>query len=140
MQATFVKYMKEAKLDGLLLPISPLPAFRHNKSANLVVSLAYSFLPNLLRWPAGVCPVSFVREDEQEYIPAASLPPQQRDFLAKLAAEEMEGSAGLPVGVQLMTLYNEDELCLHIMKAVETHCPVRQHVPPGFDVSVADRS
>lgn len=33
----------------------------------------------------------------------------------------MLGSAGLPVGVQVVTLPNKDELCLNVMKQIEEH-------------------
>lgn len=49
----------------------------------------------------------------------SSLPPNQRDSLAALAAESMRGSAGLPVGVQVMSPPWRDELCIYTMNEVE---------------------
>ena len=107
------------------------------------------FLPNLLYWPAGVVPVTKVREGEDNYYPnnssenksgksyqdnvvksmkggkdvaevnTSSLPPNQRDSIAQLSQKVMQNSVGLPVGVQIMTMSNMDELCLHVMNVLE---------------------
>lgn len=122
-QAAFVRFMKEQRLDALLLPVVAVPAFLHTSSKDLTPSLSYCFLLNLLRWPAGVVPVTRVREDEAYYYDTQQLPPNQRDTLAARAARQMRGAAGLPVGVQLATVHNEDELCLHLMAQLEAHLP-----------------
>ena len=69
-------------------------------------------------FPAGVVPVTTIREDEQSY-PMENLPPNQRDHWAKKAQECMEGSAGMPLSVAVMTEMYRDEKCLRVMKEVE---------------------
>lgn len=131
MQQAFLEHLRGQELDGLLTPISPLPAFRHDHSPRLMIASSYCFLPNLLRWPSGVVPVTLVRPDEQTY-DLDALPPDQRDSLGRRGRQQVEGSAGLPVGVQVMTPFGEDELCLHVMREIERQIPFRR-VPPEFD-------
>lgn len=50
---------------------------------------------------------------------SSDLPSTQRDSIARCAATVMSGSAGLPVGVQVATRPNCDELCLFVMKELE---------------------
>merc|ERR1712146_644839 len=49
----------------------------------------------------------------------SSLPPNQRDNIAQLSRKVMQNSIGLPIGVQIMTMSNMDELCLHVMSLLE---------------------
>lgn len=130
-QQMYVNFMQEQQLDALLMPVAPLPAMTHGKSTRLMLAASFTFLPNLLHWPAGACPITTVREDEQSY-DLTSLPPYQRDSLSRLAASEMEGTAGLPIGVQLVTMHGEDELCLHLMEGLEKSVPFKD-VPQAFE-------
>ena len=104
--------------DGLILPPVASVATPHTVIRDLLFVLSYTFLPNLLHWPAGVVPVTLVREDEQEYN-VNKIPPNQRDSVANVLHKAMEGSKGLPVGVQVITKRWEDELCLYIMSEIE---------------------
>ncbi|CAM9236267.1 unnamed protein product [Phaeothamnion confervicola] len=113
----FAAALATQKLDVLLFPAVALPAWQHGGSTELTPSLTYTFLANLLHWPAGVVPVTRVRADEQEY-PLEALPGDQRDGVAGKAALAMAGSAGMPVGVQLMAPPFEDELVVYAMRQV----------------------
>ena len=73
----------------------------------------------MLGWPAGVVPVTTVRNEEQHYR-MEDIPANQRDPIAKIAANVMEGSEGLPMSVAVMTPSYRDELCLRVMKEVES--------------------
>ena len=108
--------------------------------------LRYMFLANLLQWPAGSVPVSTVRPGEAHYHhvpnPSSSSSPQpspsppgvaplragEHDSIARLSAAAMAGSAGLPVGVQVMAPMHKDEVCLRVMRLVEDS--VAQQPPP----------
>lgn len=136
-QQAYVRFMRDEKLDALLLPVSALPATTHGKSTRMMYAAAYSFLPNILHWPAGVCPVTRVRADEQTY-DISALPKRQQDSLAAIAAEQIKGTAGLPVGVQLMTPPLQDELCLFLMAELERAVPFSE-MPATFDVPVGSR-
>merc|ERR1712217_406727 len=96
----YIAFLRDGGFDILLLPGVALPALLHGQSKDLNQCCTYTFLANLLGWPAGICPVTQVKDEEQCY-PLEKLPTCQRDSLAHAAARIMVGSAGLPVGVQL---------------------------------------
>lgn len=55
----------EAGLDAVIFPAVPLPALPHGTSRELTPAMSYTFLANLLHWPAGVVPATIVRSDEE---------------------------------------------------------------------------
>lgn len=114
----WLQLLDSRELDGFLAPASALPAFPHGGARKLECSCTYTFMMNLLHFPAGVVPVTRVRPDETVY-PLADLPPEQRDSIARAAARSMEGAAGLPMGVHVVAKPYQDELCLHVMKRLE---------------------
>lgn len=84
--------------DGLIMPGLGITAPPHGKvcqqrtshelieihqAADLLLALSYTFLANLLHWPAGTVPVTCVTPSEESY-PLESLPPNQRDSIAKV--------------------------------------------------------
>ena len=73
---------------------------------------------NVLGWPAGSVPITTVRGDEQFY-DIENLLATQKDSFAREAKKVMEGSKGLPIGVQVMAGCYGDEVCLRVMKEVE---------------------
>eukprot|EP00927_Polykrikos_kofoidii_P050793 TRINITY_DN44669_c0_g1_i1.p1 TRINITY_DN44669_c0_g1~~TRINITY_DN44669_c0_g1_i1.p1 ORF type:complete len:603 (+),score=85.45 TRINITY_DN44669_c0_g1_i1:84-1892(+) len=114
----WAKAFEEAGVDAVIHPTLPLPALPHGTSSNLLTMCSYTLLANLLLWPSGTVPVTTVRGDEQHYSMEA-LPLNQRDFLARRAAEVMQGSAGLPIGIAALTPPLRDEVCLRAMKEIE---------------------
>jgi fatty acid amide hydrolase len=94
--------------------VSALPALRHGTAARLIVAAAPCLLANLLDLPAGAVPVTEVRPDEE------ATRPRSRDPVLRAAAECDRGSAGLPVGVQVVACPGRDEdTVLDVMAAVE---------------------
>jgi fatty acid amide hydrolase len=108
-----------AGIDALLFPGMPVPAILHDTSGELTSINSYMFLANLLRWPSGTVPVTTVRPGREEEYRLEDLPENQRDHIAKLVAKCMEGSAGMPISVSVMTPPYRDEMCLRAMKQVE---------------------
>mmetsp|Transcript_1480 Transcript_1480/g.2057 ORF Transcript_1480/g.2057 Transcript_1480/m.2057 type:complete len:571 (+) Transcript_1480:90-1802(+) len=104
--------------DALILPPVACVATPHTTIRDLLFALSYTFLANLLHWPAGVVPVTLVREDEQKY-DIEKIPTIQRDSIAKVLHQSMQSSEGLPVGVQVITKRWSDELCLYVMSEIE---------------------
>jgi len=127
-RASWIELLREGDFDAVLLPGPGLPALKHGQSKDLNQCCTYTFLFNLLGWPAGICPVTEVRGDEQSY-PLDRLPKCQRDSIAKKCAEAMDSSAGLPIGVQLAAPPFQDELVLYAMKQLEGALPF-QTMPP----------
>jgi fatty acid amide hydrolase len=118
MRAMWSDAVQASGVDAILHPALPLPALPHGISGDMTSAFSYMFIANMLLWPAGVVPVTLVRENEQHYS-MDELPMNQRDFMAKLAMKSMEKSAGLPMSVSVMTPAFQDERCLRVMKEVE---------------------
>jgi fatty acid amide hydrolase len=109
----FIDQWNQSQLDCIICPASALPALQHSASKDLTASVSYTFLYNAIPLPAGVIPMTHVREDEQSYTCS------HNDRLTQFARRVCEQSAGLPIGVQIVTKPWEDELCLNIMKLIE---------------------
>ncbi|CAD7925322.1 unnamed protein product [Amoebophrya sp. A120] len=114
-QDKWLKNYEDLKLDCLIYPCVPIPAFPHGVGKTLVLVQSYTWIFNLLKWPCGTIPAAYVREDEQEYAPALF----PNDSLSKAVRHSMKRSRGLPVGVQVACPEYEDEKCLHIMTYLE---------------------
>ena len=100
--------------DLVLCPPCALPAYTHGAFRDLGIVGSYSVLANLLGFPAGVVPVGRVRKDEE------GGRAQSRDVVARRAAEVERGSAGLPVGVQVIARPWREDVALAAMRAIET--------------------
>jgi len=105
------------KLDVILCPPSPLPAFRHGAALELATMGSYTPLFNVLGYPAGVVPWTRVHADESEGRPAA------RDKAVQAARDAELESAGLPIGVQVAARPWREDSVLAVMAALETAAP-----------------
>jgi fatty acid amide hydrolase len=99
-------------IDVILAPATSLPAVTHGATRDLLTAGGYATLYNVLGYPAGVVPVTRVRADEE-----TSRPPS-RDLIAKLARQVELGSAGLPVGVQVIARPWQEHVALAAMRAI----------------------
>jgi fatty acid amide hydrolase len=84
--------------DCIVCPVSALPALRHGSASRLLLAAAPCLLANLLDLAAGAVPVTAVRGDEE------SGRPRSNDPVEAAAIRTDRGSAGLPVGVQVIAL------------------------------------
>jgi fatty acid amide hydrolase len=105
--------LDEGAFDLVLCPASPVPAVTHGATADLGVLGATTILYNLLGYPAGVVPWTAVRPDEAEPGPAV------RGRAARRLREVVAGSAGLPMGVQVVGRPWRDHEVLAAMAAIE---------------------
>jgi fatty acid amide hydrolase len=87
-----------AGLDVLVCPVSAVPALPHGLASKLVVAASPCLLANLLDLAAGAMPITRVRTEEQV---GRTL---SRDPVVQAAIATDRGSAGLPVGVQVIGL------------------------------------
>lgn len=101
-----------AELDAVLCPPHVMAAMPIGSSGDLTLTLSYAFRYVMLNLPAGVVPVTRVREDEQTR-------PDAKDKIEKRCAEVEAGSAGLPVGVQLVARPWREDVVLALMAAVQ---------------------
>jgi fatty acid amide hydrolase len=99
--------------DAIVTPPCALPAYTHGAARDLGLPGTYSLLPNVLGFPAGVVPVTRVRDDE------AGTRRDSRDVVEKAAARVDRDSGGLPVGVQVIARPWRDDVALAVMRAIE---------------------
>jgi fatty acid amide hydrolase len=113
----FMDALDAAGIDLLVGPPHGLVAPLHDSNRNGLegVAASYPALFNLLDLPAGVVAAGRVRPgEESDRTPS-------RDKVEADAARVEQGSAGLPVGVQIAARHWRDELVLAAMKLLETH-------------------
>jgi fatty acid amide hydrolase len=122
-QQRFLKDLDDGGFGAWLCPPFALPAIPHGISAYLTDAISYSMLYNFLGWPAGVVPVTRVRSGEE------SDRPPSVDIVESTARKAERGSAGLPVGVQVIARPNRDELVLALMMALEGDLKSRDGYP-----------
>lgn len=115
-QSNIFKWWRELELDALLSPGMGQPAFKHGNANDLVINVAYLTVYNILNMPAGAVPITLVQEGEDDY----STCTPSRDMFDKSAIADLKGAVGMPVGIQVSTLPWEDELCLAVMREVES--------------------
>jgi fatty acid amide hydrolase len=106
---------RRERLDLILAPPHGLPALRHGTSSDSITSAVYSFVPNLLGLPAGTIAATRVRAGEESDRPTSN------EMTALTAKYVEQGSAGLPVGVQVAALPGADDVCLAAMQVLEDH-------------------
>lgn len=109
--------------DLILAPASSLPAFTHGATRDLLTAGAYAPLYNLLGYPAGVVPVTRVQAGEESARAVSS------DVVVKLACKIEQGSAGLPIGVQLIARPWQEHVALAAMAVVEQAARQRSDFP-----------
>jgi fatty acid amide hydrolase len=111
-RANLLAAMEAAQIDVILGPPHATPAMQHTMSKDFTLAGSPSMLWNLVQFPAGVVATTRVRPGEAER-------PDRRDRLEKRAASVDEGSAGLPIGVQLAARPWQDHVVLAAMIALE---------------------
>lgn len=114
--------------DLLLCPPSAHPALTHGASYYLTGVSSYSILYNALGLPAGVVAAGRVAEGEE-----CDRPPT-RDVVETTARRVEEGSAGLPVGVQVVAPPWREDLVLAGMAALEKSFSGRPAYPIRRDL------
>ncbi|HNP69838.1 MAG TPA: amidase family protein [Kouleothrix sp.] len=110
-------------LDVILSPACALPAFTHGASQDLGTAGSYTVLYNALGYPAGVVPFTRVRLGEE----VGRAP--SRDRVEEVARRVEQGSAGLPVGVQVAARPWRDHVALAAMRAIEQAALARPDFP-----------
>lgn len=125
-QTQFAAALDEATggpFDVILAPPSSLPAFTHGATRDLLTAGAYASLYNLLGYPAGVVPFTRVSAaEESDRVPG-------RDLVQRLAHRVERGSAGLPIGVQVIARPWQEHIALAVMHALEQAARQRPDFP-----------
>lgn len=105
-----------SRYDALVLPPYALPAPRHGQTVDLIAAAGDTLFINLLGLPSGVVPVARVQADEQSDRPAS------RELSSRIARQAEAESAGLPIGVQVVSHFWREDLVLAVMHAIEASC------------------
>nr|XP_014700123.2 vitamin D3 hydroxylase-associated protein-like [Equus asinus] len=116
-QCEFIDKWKSLELDVILCP-AVCPAFNLASSGILLGVTSYTFLYNVLNFPAGTVTVDTVTEEDEEEL--KQYQGYYHDFWDTQLRKSVEGGVGLPIAVQCVALPWQDELCLRLMKEVET--------------------
>lgn len=109
----FLEALDAKRFDAIICPPDALPALLHGSSFYLSDCLGYTHLYNLLGLPAGVVAATRVGEgEESDRAPG-------RDLVERAARKVEAGSAGLPVGVQVVARHWREDIVLAVMRALE---------------------
>ncbi len=104
---------EDGPIDFIVCPAYPVPAVRHGATEMMPMPGSYITLANVSGFPAGIVPVTRVRQGEESDRPAS------RDLVDRVAREAERGSAGLPIAVQVLARPWRDHIALAAMAAIE---------------------
>jgi fatty acid amide hydrolase len=110
-----LKIFEDLEIEALISPGLVTPAVKIFSSKENDMQCFYTVLFNLFNLPAGVVPVSKVKENEQFYEDNIN------DQFTKSFKEQMENSTGLPVGVHISALCWNDEKVFDVMEIIEKY-------------------
>jgi Asp-tRNA(Asn)/Glu-tRNA(Gln) amidotransferase A subunit family amidase len=109
------KVMAKLKAAGVEVVLTPglFPAItKHTANATDFMCL-YCFIWNYLNFPAGAVPMTRVKSSEQEYRS------ERPDKISQAIGNNMKGTEGLPIGVQIVSFPWREEMVMEVMKIVE---------------------
>lgn len=109
---TYLRRLDEQQIDALICPPFASVAMQHD-SPDIVLAIAYTHTFNLLGMPAGVIPATTVQPDEE-----SDRAPSRDDVVRDLLRAEA-GSAGMPVGVQVVARHWREDVALAIMRHLQ---------------------
>ncbi|XP_073450047.1 LOW QUALITY PROTEIN: vitamin D3 hydroxylase-associated protein-like [Aquarana catesbeiana] len=116
-QAEFIREWKKLNLDAIICPMLS-PAFNIGYPGKLLAAISYTMLYNMLQFPAGVVPVGFVTKEDEKAL--RHYTGYNNDHWDKCFKKAVADGVGLPLSVQCVALPYQDELCLRLMKEVQT--------------------
>ena len=109
----FTKKWKELNLDAMISPVTATPAPQHRGTEFTFCQMSYCMMYNYLNYPTGIVPVTLVQSNEMVY------EGEHKDGTDAQCEKIMQGSAGLPVCVQVAALACEDEKALGVMQQIQ---------------------
>ncbi len=119
----FIQALDAGRFDAILCPPTSLPAVLHGSTANLLDFDSYARVYNLLGMPAGVVAAGRVRMGEE------SDRQPSKDKAEQTALQMEKGSAGLPVGVQVVARHWREDIALAVMGVLESHFKTQADYP-----------
>ena len=119
----FLAAMDAQKLDAIVCPPHTVPAMLHGATGLLYDTPSYLMRFNVLGMPAGSVAATRVRPGEE------TDRPKTRDRVDREARKTEDGSAGLPVGVQVAARHWREDVVLAVMAALEQEFSTRPDYP-----------
>jgi len=116
------------------MPAYAVPAVPHGATSIMPFAGSYALLSPVLGYPAGVVPVTRVRADEE------AGRGKSFDVVERAAFEAVRGSAGLPIGVQLMGRPWRDDVVLAAMRVIEQAARKRADFPVAPKTSAGTKT
>lgn len=96
LKQSFCAWWKSMKLDNIITPGFGCQSNLSDLTGGIFLTFIYTCVWNLLSMPAGAQPISVVKENEQYYESS------HNDALTQALKLTAQGSAGLPVGIQVV--------------------------------------
>lgn len=96
-------------LTAMVTPNFPHCSFKDKNADDMGLMAEYIFMWNTLNYPCGSLPVTTVQADEQDFTDS------HNDGWTSLLKQTAEGSAGMPISVQIIAHAFEDEKALAVM-------------------------
>ncbi|KAF6033029.1 FAAH [Bugula neritina] len=107
----WVQDWRDKGIDVLITPAVPVPA----EFIDQEEGCSYSYLLNMVNFPAGVVPVGKISPEEEvddfKYYP-------DHNQVHKCLKKSIKGSTGLPLSVQCVALPYREEMCLRVMNLI----------------------
>jgi len=110
LKAEFIKYWKKENYTAIICPVMPTPAISPNVSDKFISFNTSNFLFNFLDMPSCAVPVKLNEN--------VDFRPKFNDSYTRAFEKEIKDSKGLPLGVQVGALPQQDEIVLRIMKEI----------------------
>jgi fatty acid amide hydrolase len=120
--------------DVIICPVAAVPAIPHGTARYLASAGGYNPLYNVLGYPAGVVPVSRVRPGEE------SARKGSLDLVQRTARKAEQGSAGLPLGVQVVARPWREHVALAAMRAIQEVARTHEDYPNEPKLAALARS
>lgn len=95
------------------MPNHPIPAFKAADAKSVGTLRDYQIMWSVLHYPAGTVPMTVMRDDESTYDDGFN------DLWTKAIRKDIAGTAGMPIGVQVVGQRWDDEIVLGVMKALD---------------------
>lgn len=119
----FLATMNQKQYDAILCPPCALPALTHGDGFFVSEDITYACLYNMLGMPAGVVAATRVREGEE------SKRNPKKSQIEAVAYKIEQGSAGLPIGVQVCARHWREDIVLAVMSILEQHFRTQADYP-----------
>ena len=120
----FAQKWQAAGIDALISPLTPTSmGLKATSEDKMGIMVGYCSIWNITGFPAGTMPVTTVQPDEEAYTDGYN------DSWTKAIQEDLKGSTGLPVSIQVVSYNFEDEKVLGLMSKLEKKIDFKLEMP-----------